>query len=430
MTEEENNLLCRVEGDAPMGQIMRRSWLPACLIEEVAEPDGKPLRVRLLGEDFVVFRDSAGKIGFLSDACPHRRASLSLGRNEECGLRCLYHGWKFDVNGNATDLASEPHDERMKENIKVAAYPVVESGGFIWTYLGPREEMPEFAPPVWCPTPDTKVSVVKIKVPCNWAQVLEGAIDSAHSSSLHASDMKFAQVDAAKATHEAWLRPSYDRAPRLQVQMRDWGFRYAAIRTPVFDADKADYVRITLFVAPCFAVIPPNNQYKLAQALVPIDDTHTMFHFIAWDNTGKGIETEEWRKFSSAQRGIDLNDDWSPVRTRENDYQQDRNLMKLGHFSGIQGIPAQDFAMWETQGAIAERHKERLGTSDMAIVQFRRQMLEAARHFQQTGEAIGAKKSVPFVDLHSWEGMVAKGNDWRQCGVSEGELAQGRQAAE
>lgn len=424
MTEEENDLLCRVEGDAPMGQIMRRTWIPACLIEEVEEPDGKPLRVRLLGENFVCFRATDGKIGFLSDYCPHRRASLALGRNEGCGIRCLYHGWKFDTEGNTVDLASEPNDEKMKQNVKVESYPVQEAAGFIWVWLGPKEEMVPFEMPNWAPTPQTRISVVKIKIACNWAQVLEGAIDSAHSSSLHSSDMKFAQVDSAKATEQAWLRPSFDRAPRMQIHVRDWGFRYAAIRTPVFEPDKNDYVRITLFVAPFFTVIPPNDKYKLAQALIPVDDETTMFHFIAWDETGAGVEQEFWRKFCFAQRGIDLNQDWSPIRTMENDYLQDRNLMKLGHFSGIMGIPAQDIAMWETQGRIAQRHHEKLGSSDLAIVHFRRQMVDAAKAWRDRGEVIGREKSVPFAKLHSWQGMVPKGGDWRGCGASDQEVSQ------
>src|SRR3954463_7918995 len=141
LTCEENDLLCRVEGEAPMGQLMRRHWLPACLSEEVAQPDGAPGRIRALGEKLVAFRDSSGRLGVLDEHCPHRRASLALGRNEECGLRCLYHGWKFDVEGNVLDMASEPPGTRMNDKIKQKAYPVREAGGFVWIYMGPPEEM-------------------------------------------------------------------------------------------------------------------------------------------------------------------------------------------------------------------------------------------------------------------------------------------------
>ena len=305
LTAEENDLLCRVEGDAPMGQLMRRHWIPACLSEEVAEPDGAPVKVRLLGEDLVVFRDSDGRLGVLDEYCPHRRASLAYGRNEECGLRCLYHGWKMDVEGNVLEMASEPPQSGFAEKVKTKAYPAREAGGFVWTYMGPANEMPEFEPPAFAPTPQTRVSIVKIHVACNWAQMLEGQIDSAHSSSLHSSDMKPAKVDAAKATETHWLRPSTDKAPRLQVERTTYGFHYAAIRRPIVNAQTHDYIRKTVYIAPFTALIPPNNEYNVATVLSPTDDTHTAFHFIAWSESG-GIEQEAWRKFNVAEPGIDL----------------------------------------------------------------------------------------------------------------------------
>ncbi|HTE92132.1 MAG TPA: Rieske 2Fe-2S domain-containing protein, partial [Bradyrhizobium sp.] len=181
MTPEENDLLSRVEGDAPMGQIMRRHWIAACLSEEVAEPDGAPVRVRLLGESLVVFRDSKGRLGVLDEFCSHRRASLLYARNEDCGLRCLYHGWKFDVEGNVVEMASEPAESNIPQRVKHKAYPAREAGGFVWCYMGPADEMPQFEPPAFAPTPDARVSATKVRVRCNWAQILEGQIDSAHS---------------------------------------------------------------------------------------------------------------------------------------------------------------------------------------------------------------------------------------------------------
>src|SRR4051794_7409372 len=230
LTAEENDLLCRVEANAPMGQLMRRHWIPACLSEEVTEPDGAPVRTKLLGEDLVVFRDTDGRLGVLDEYCPHRRVSLALGRNEECGLRCLYHGWKMDVEGNVLEMASEPPDRGFAAKVKHKAYPAREAGGFVWAYMGTAETMPAFEPPAFAPTPQARVSIVKIRVDANWAQVLEGQIDSAHSSTLHSSDMRPAQVDGAKATEQAWLRPSTDKAPRLQFEETSFGFRYAAIR--------------------------------------------------------------------------------------------------------------------------------------------------------------------------------------------------------
>jgi phthalate 4,5-dioxygenase oxygenase subunit len=259
LTREENDLLCRVEGGAAMGRLMRQHWIPACMSEEVAEPDGAPVKVRLLGEDLVVFRDSDGRLGVLDEHCPHRRASLVLGRNEECGLRCLYHGWKFDVEGNVLEMASEPPESGLVEKVKMKAYPVREAGGFVWTYMGPADAMREFEAPAFAPTPDTKVSILKIHVDCNWAQVLEGQIDSAHSSSLHSSDMRPARVDSAKAVDTHWLRPSTDKAPRLQVERTSYGFHYAALRRPIANSATHDYVRKTVYIAPFVCLIPPNN---------------------------------------------------------------------------------------------------------------------------------------------------------------------------
>src|SRR5262245_41436345 len=207
LSSEQNELLCRVEGAAPMGQLMRRHWLPVCLSEEVAEKDGAPARARLLGEDLVVFKDSNGKIGVLDEHCPHRGASLVFGRNEDCGLRCLYHGWKFDVEGRCVDMSSEPAGAAIRQSMRTKAYPAREGGGFVWVWMGPREAMREFEPPAWAPTPNARTSIVKMHAACNWAQVLEGSIDSAHSSSLHSTNMPAADVERASAEGDEWKRP-------------------------------------------------------------------------------------------------------------------------------------------------------------------------------------------------------------------------------
>lgn len=422
LTAEENELLCRVEGDAPMGQLMRRHWIPACLSEEVAEPDGTPVRVRLLGEDLVAFRNSNGRLGVIGEACPHRKASLALGRNEECGLRCLYHGWKIDVEGNVLEMVSEPPESGFAQKVKHKAYPTREAGGFVWAFMGPKA-IPEFEPPPWAPASTTKVSIAKINIPCNWAQIMEGQIDSAHSSSLHSSDMRPAGVETAEAKETHWLRPSTDKSPRLQVQLTNYGFRYAAIRRPIRDARTHDYVRVTTYVAPFTALIPPNASYNVATVLVPRDDTDTAFHFIAWSETG-GIGQEQWRKFLSTQVGIELDENYRSRRTRENNFLQDRKAMKLGDFTGLPGIPNQDLAMWMTMGPLADRSKERLGASDMAIVQFRRLMLDAAQAFRQTGVAIGAAQPrVPQAKIRSFQGVVPKTTNWRTLGVSGEEIA-------
>jgi phthalate 4,5-dioxygenase len=423
LSREDNELLCRVEGDAPMGRLMRNHWLPVCLSEEVTERDGTPVRLRLLGEDLVAFRDSEGRLGVVDEHCPHRRASLALGRNEDRGLRCLYHGWKIDVEGNVVDRPSEPCGSDAASKIKHQAYPSREAGGFVWIWMGTADAMRDFEPPAWAPSAGIRTSIVKIHVGCNWAQVLEGAIDSAHSSSLHATDMVPAQVESAGATDSEWLRPSTDKAPRLQLQRTDFGFRYVAIRRPISGADTHDYLRITLFVAPFTVLIPPNNRYNLSILNIPIDDINTMFYFIAWSD-GEGIGQEAWRKFCGAQVGVDLDSNFRRVRTRGNNYLQDRAAMKTGSHTGIEGIPNQDIAMWETMGPIADRSRERLGASDVAIVHFRRLMLDAVRRFQQGDIPLGlAEPRTPHAALRSFEGIVPKTVDWRTLGASADEIA-------
>ncbi|MDI3470923.1 MAG: Phthalate 4,5-dioxygenase oxygenase subunit [Pseudolabrys sp.] len=424
LTAAENDLLCRVDKGAPMGQLMRRHWVPALLSEQVATPDGAPVRVELFGEKLVAFRDSDGKLGLLGEACPHRKASLAFGRNEQCGLRCLYHGWKFDTLGNVIDMPSEPKGSILPEKAKHLAYPTRVAGGFVWAYMGPPETMPEFETPPWAPTPDVRIAIAKIELPCNWAQIMEGQIDSAHSSSLHSSDMRPAKGDAiAKGDH--WVRPSTDKNPRLQVQLTNYGMRYAAIRRPITNASTHDYVRITTYVAPFIALIPPNSSYNVASVIVPRNDTSSYFHFIAWSEPHQtGIDVEAWRKFCVLSVGEDVDETFRPIRRiASNNYLQDRDLMKAGNFTGIKGIPNQDRAMWESMGSIADRTQERLGASDMAIVQFRRLMLEAVRSFQEQNRVIGQMEPrLPQASLRSYQGVVEKSVPWRTLGASDDEI--------
>jgi len=305
------------------------------------------------------------------------------------------------------------------KSLKQKSYPVRESGGFVWAWLGPKEEMREFEPPAWAPTPGIKYAIVKMHAACNWAQVLEGSIDSAHSSSLHSTNMPAAEdVYGSTATDEAWYRPSNDKAPRMQFEPTPYGFRYAALRKPIKNPETDQYVRTTLFLAPFTVLIPPNNQYNLAQMLVPMDDVNTMFYWIAWHpDPKKGISQEAWRRFCGATLGEDINPDFTKKRTLQNLYLQDRTAMKQGDFTGIKGIPTQDMAMWESMGPIADRSRDHPGSSDMAVVQFRRMMVAAAKKFKEGAPAIGTASRVPQAKLASFEGIVPKTTDWRTLGV-------------
>lgn len=425
LTTEENEGLCRVEGDAPMGQLMRRHWIPALLSEEVRDVDGAPVAVRLLGEDLVAWRDSHGKVGLMDRYCPHRRASLQFGRNEDGGLRCLYHGWKVNVSGQVIDMPSEPAASCLAQKVQQKTYPTHEHGGLVWAYMGPLESMGAFAPPPFAPSADTRVSIAKIIIDCNWAQILEGAIDSAHSSSLHSTDITPSRGDRTKTTSTLMLRPTTDKAPRIQVQPTPYGMKYVAIRRPIQNAATQDYVRMTLFVAPFTVMIPPNSVYGLANVNVPIDDTHTAFYFIAWSEGAQaGIDQAEWRKFLAAEVGPDLDPAYRKLRNLANGYMQDREAMKSGSYTGIRGIPNQDIVMWETMGAIADRTAERLGASDQAIVAFRRVMVEALKSFADGEPAIGSSPELRGHQafLRSFEGMLPKGSGWEHLDTLQGQL--------
>jgi phthalate 4,5-dioxygenase oxygenase subunit len=321
-------------------------------------------------------------------------------------------------------MPSEPKASALPEKATHLSYPTREAGGFVWAYMGPPEAMPEFEAPPWAPHDKARVAIAKVELPCNWAQIMEGQIDSAHSSTLHSSDMRPAKGDAtAKGDH--WVRPSTDKNPRIQVQLTNYGMRYAAIRRPIVNANSHDYVRITTYVAPFTALIPPNSTYNVTSVIVPRSDTSSTFHFIAWaEGEQAGISAEAWRKFCVLEVGVDVDAQFRPIkRHAHNDYLQDRAAMAEGNFTGIPGIPNQDIAMWESMGPIADRSQERLGASDIAIVQFRRLMIDAARAFEQEGRVIGQiQPHLAQAKLRSYQGVVEKTVPWRTLGASDEEV--------
>ena len=414
LTPEENTLLTHVTPGTPMGALMRQHWTPVCLLEELAERDGKPVLVEALGTRMVAFRDSEGSVGLLDELCPHRRASLVLGRNEDCGLRCLYHGWKFDTRGRVVAMSSEPPESTLIKKVTHKSYPTVEWGGFLWAWLGEGEAL-QFKRPAFAPTGEVRVSILKIRIPCNWAQIMEGQIDSAHSSSLHSSDMIPAKVESASADDKAWYRPSTDKSPRMQSARTEYGFHYAAIRRPVKDAATHNYVRITQYIAPYTALIPPNTSYNVASVVVPIDNENSFFYFIAWGEQGTTPDTDAWRAFNHAVPGVDVDAvNWSTFGTFENRFRQDREKMKAGNFTGIQGIPNQDISMWVSMGPIVNRTDDILGASDLAIVEFRKIMVDAAKIIAAGGVALGADPKIEQSAIASYQGVVPKEADWRE----------------
>ena len=228
LSAKENERLTRVGRGTPMGEFLRRFWLPALLSDELPRSDGDPIRTRTLGEDLVAFRDSNGDAGIVDAYCPHRRGPLFFGRNEECGLRCVYHGWKFDTTGQCVDMPSEPPESDFKERISVKAYPTYETGGMIWIYMGPREHQPERPPEMpFTLVPENERRGLKFLVEANWLQCLEGELDTAHVSFLHSTFGEDGTGIQTLVRNDGYTN---DRHPRLFALDTDYGFVYGGRR--------------------------------------------------------------------------------------------------------------------------------------------------------------------------------------------------------
>jgi phthalate 4,5-dioxygenase oxygenase subunit len=418
LTRAENDRLCRVGPDAPMGRMMRRYWIPACLSEEVAEKDGTPIRVRVLGENFVAFRDSAGTVALIDARCPHRLASLALGRNEEGGLRCIYHGWKFGADGRCLEMPTEPADSTYRDKIRVASYPVRDAGGIIWAYLGPGPA-PRFPAYDWTALPAEQRTVVRVAEHTNYAQSLEGAIDSAHSWFLHRGAVR------------DWRQRSTissDQAPRLEAEDTDYGFRYAAIRKVDANPDTERYVRTTLFAVPFTAFIPRPMNPALpvsVQIFVPVDDEHTLFYGVWFSQDGSTIDPEVTLGEVGFRPGVDL----APVTYERyqnpgNFWQQDRAAMRSGDsYTGIAGVSQQDMAVQESMGPLVDRTQEHLGTSDVAVIWMRRRMLDALNRFEADGSLVGQDPKIPLERIRSEQKVIPVDTPWQSVGAYGGEYA-------
>lgn len=380
LSHEDNELLTRTGPGTPMGNLLRRYWVPALLSSEIAKPDSPPVRVKLMGEELLAFRDSNGDVGLVDEFCPHRKVSLYFGRNEECGIRCVYHGWKFDIAGHCTDMPSEPPESRFKERVKIKSYPCRERGGIIWTYMGPQEHMPGLPELEWAMVPDSHRYVTKRVQHNNYFQAIEGGIDSSHISFLHRGGGGQG-FNGLKAFEQSSV-PKYltkDTAPKFEVEKSDFGLLIGAKR----NAEEGHlYWRITPFLMPWYTMVPPfENVPRGAHAWVPIDDEHVWTWSMNW-NPLRPLTLFE-RSVLDEGRGIHVD----PKQTRENEYLLNRDLQASGKsFTGIKGVGAQDMAVQETQGSIADRTGEILGTSDAAIIMARRIMLKAVRDLMEGKE--------------------------------------------
>ena len=395
LSAKDNELMCRVGPGTEMGDVMREYWIPALMSSELPAPDCPPTRLRLLGENLIAFRTTSGQVGVVVDACPHRGASMFFGRNEEEGLRCVYHGWKFDVNGTCVDMPSEPAESNFKTKVRIGAYSTHERNNVIWLYMGSRGEPPPLPDLEANMLPEGSYVVEKRYRECNWVQALEGDIDTSHLGFLHLGALK--PEEAPPGSFDYYTVA--DRAPKYLVQDTEFGTSYGAYRPAEEDTY---YWRTAHFLFPFYTMIPTGvlGVQILARAWVPIDDENTMFWNMGAPNTrgnGQGsrseVRTETQGPAPGARSPYGLRPDSTEwlgkfrlVQNKENDYMIDRENQQSVTYTGIQGIFEQDQAVTESMGVIYNRTDERLGTSDAMVIRTRRRLIGAARALRDNGE--------------------------------------------
>jgi len=407
LTREDNAKLTQVGPGTPLGTFFRRYWIPAAKLEELGEAGGAPVRVRLLGEDLVAFRDPAGKAGLMDEFCPHRRASLFYGRNEEGGLRCLYHGWKMAHDGRILETPAEPKESKLAANLCHRAYPVREAGGLLWTYMGPRELEPPFPNFPWLGLPASQLLVVKMYQDNNYLQGLEGDLDPAHPNYLHRDFELEKDKSWAGAGWQSIANLMADGAPQIICEETPYLMRVGAIRRT--SDPKVHYVRTTEWVAPFYTYIATGpHESQLFKAWHPIDDERCFTFYIhfhpkqalnvpaIYANWGHRAEPPHYRT----------------AHTLANHHLQDRRKMKTVNYSGVDGAAIQDRAVQESMGPICDRTQEHLGTSDKAVIFYRRLILRKLQEME-AGKPMPATD--PMLDFQHRTGSwyMPADADWR-----------------
>ncbi|HTH99267.1 MAG TPA: Rieske 2Fe-2S domain-containing protein [Stellaceae bacterium] len=380
---EQNALVTESGPQTPMGDVFRRYWIPTLLAEELPEPDCPPVRVTLLSERLLAFRDSEGRLGLISEFCAHRRVSLWFGRNEEGGIRCPYHGWKYDVTGQCVDVPSEPKESGFCETVKLAGYPLVEKGGVLWAYLGPKEAQPPLPEFEWMALPESRRYVSKRFQECNYLQAMEGGIDASHVSFLHSGELH------TDPLHRNTKGAEYqkDTKPKYEIHESAGGLLIGARR----NADPGNYYwRITQWIMPWYTMVPPYGDNALnSHAWVPVDDTNCFAWTITYHPT-RDLTEEELSAMRDG-KGIHANlipGSFRTVANRANDYFMDRAAQKSGRlYSGVAGIAMQDASLQESMGPVVDRSLERLVSTDDAIIKARQRLLRAAKALQTEGQA-------------------------------------------
>ncbi len=406
----DNELLVRTGPGTVMGEYFRRYWLPVALSREMPAPDSAPIRVKVMGEELLAFRDTNGKVGLIEPHCAHRGANLFFGRNEDCGIRCIYHGWKYDVDGKCVEMPNLEPDAGMQGKISIKAYPTREFGELVWAYFGPREIMPEVPQLEHGLLPASQRYVTKRLQACNWAHSMDGALDTAHFSFLHMPSPKRAtNADPSVAADEKrlrWLRN--DPMPRFTILEHDVGFVAGGARRA--DGEEL-YWRITQFMLPSHSITPsamPGEVYY-GYSWVPVDDEFCWIYIYAW-HPNRPISDDERAKFDKGGYGqfAELGPGYVPLRNRSNDYLIDREAQKHVSFTGVRGIAEQDAMAQESQGLIADRTREHLTATDVAVVHFRRLMLREAKALRGGKEPAAAGRHESYC-LRSGGALLSSG---------------------
>ncbi len=416
LSKEDNELLTRTGPNTPMGELFRRFWMPALLSDELPHPDCAPLRIKLLSEDLVAFRDTEGRVGILDAYCAHRRSRLFFGRNEECGLRCIYHGWKYDVAGNCVDMPSEPPETNFKEKVRLKAHPTREWGSVIWTYMGPPDLMPELPQFEWCQVPPSHRIVTRWMQECNYFQGMEGEMDSTHAFFLHqwfdGQQMQSSGPGGARGGRAGGGRPDFG-FNGVQIPPRETEF--GMIRSShAYEAEGLRRWRIDRWMVPIFSLISARSYPVGGRCFVPIDDEHvTVFQYMSHperpltdDEIRRlGPNTPDEKQYTpNLQRcayplpdGYVI-DAWRDQLNLANDYLQDRQFQRTRNMSGIPAQRTQDTAMVERQGdsPMVDRSLEMLGPTDAPLIKMRQILIDAARDLQRGVEPYNSQHPESF----------------------------------
>jgi phenylpropionate dioxygenase-like ring-hydroxylating dioxygenase large terminal subunit len=379
---EVNEFLTQTGPDTKMGNLFRQYWIPALLAEELPEKDCPPVRVKLLSERLIAFRDSEDRLGLIDEFCAHRGVSLWFGRNEESGLRCAYHGWKYDVTGQCVEVPSEPSNSTFCQNVKLRSYPLVQLGDVLWTYMGDPEKTPPLPDFEWLHVPANQTFTSKRFQESNWLQALEGGIDSSHVSFLHSSGLHNDPLFKGAKGNEYNLK---DLKPFFEVADADGGLFIAARR----NAEEGHYYwRVTPWIMPSFTMVPPRGDHPVhGHFWVPVDDENCWVFTYDYHPVRPLTETElQAMKDGHGVHSENIPGTYIPVRNKSNDYLMDREAQKRHEtFSGVAGIALQDASLQESMGPIVDRTKERLTTTDIGIVKARAKLRQAALDLAENG---------------------------------------------